>query len=37
MTGWSDAKEFYLNLRLLPSPTNGLTLMIPLDDLKADL
>lgn len=32
-----DAKAFYLNLGLLPSPTNDLTLMIPLGDLKANL
>lgn len=32
-----DAKAFYLNLGLLPSPTNELTLMIPLGDLKANL
>lgn len=32
-----DAKAFYLNLGLLPSPTNELTLMIPLGDLKASL
>jgi predicted N-acetyltransferase YhbS len=32
-----EAKAFYLNLGLLPSPTNDLTLMIPLGDLKANL
>ena len=32
-----DAKAFYLNLGLLPSPTNDMTLMIPLGDLKANL
>lgn len=32
-----EAKAFYLNLGLLPSPTNELTLMIPLGDLKANL
>lgn len=32
-----DAKAFYLSLGLLPSPTNDLTLMIPLGDLKANL
>lgn len=32
-----QAKAFYLNLGLLPSPTNELTLMIPLGDLKANL
>lgn len=32
-----QAKAFYLNLGLLPSPTNDMTLMIPLGDLKANL
>jgi len=32
-----DAKAFYLNFGLLPSPTNELTLMIPIGDLEANL
>jgi GNAT superfamily N-acetyltransferase len=32
-----EAKAFYLSLGLLPSPTNEMTLMIPLGDLKANL
>lgn len=32
-----DARNFYLALGFLPSPTNEMTLMIPLSDLKASL
>jgi predicted N-acetyltransferase YhbS len=32
-----DARNFYLALGFLPSPTNEMTLMIPLGDLKASL
>lgn len=32
-----EAKAFYLNMGMLPSPTNDLTLMIPLGDLEASL
>ncbi|WP_337827584.1 GNAT family N-acetyltransferase [Pseudonocardia sp. TMWB2A] len=32
-----DAKAFYLNMGMLPSPTNDMTLMIPLGDLEAAL
>jgi GNAT superfamily N-acetyltransferase len=32
-----DAKAFYLNMGMLPSPTNEMTLMIPLGDLAATL
>jgi ribosomal protein S18 acetylase RimI-like enzyme len=32
-----EAKAFYLGLGLLPSPTNDLTLMIPIGDLQANL
>jgi len=32
-----EAKAFYLNLGMLPSPTSELTLMIPLGDLEATL
>lgn len=32
-----EAKAFYVKLGLLPSPTNELTLMIPLGDLEVNL
>lgn len=32
-----EAKAFYLNMGMLPSPTNEMTLMIPLGDLAATL
>jgi predicted N-acetyltransferase YhbS len=32
-----EAKSFYLNMGMLPSPTSDLTLMIPLGDLQASL
>lgn len=32
-----EAKAFYLNMGMLPSPTSDLTLMIPLGDLQASL
>ncbi|MDE2410322.1 MAG: GNAT family N-acetyltransferase [Sphingomonadales bacterium] len=31
-----DAKQFYLRCGFLPSPTSEMTLMIPLNDLKAE-
>ncbi|WP_395336934.1 GNAT family N-acetyltransferase [Novosphingobium sp. BL-8H] len=33
----AEARSFYLALGFLPSPTNDMTLMISLDDLKASL